>query len=254
MRTRDSLIIACVCFCIVILVSTTSPASRIPDGFIDVKDVIPSIVLDIRYHTSHNFVGKRIHGYSAPRCFLTREAADSLRNVQEELNQFSLSLKIYDGYRPQRAVDHFVEWAKDVSDTVTKREFYPTIDKRNLFRDGYIASKSSHSRGSAVDLTIVPLPVPQQEPYVDGQDLCECYLPAGRRFKDNSLDMGTGFDCFHALSWTASEQIGMQQRINRLLLKTVMEKHGFKNYEKEWWHFTLEHEPYPDTYFDFVIE
>ena len=246
--------IAYICVWIMVLTSATSPASRVPDGFVDVKEVIPSIILDIRYYTSHNFVGKPIKGYSAPRCYLTKEAAYSLKHVQEELNQFSLSLKIYDGYRPQRAVDHFVEWAKDMSDTTTKREFYPTIEKRYLFRDGYIASKSSHSRGSTVDLTIVPLPVPQQESYVDGQDLCECYLSAEKRFKDNSIDMGTGFDCFHELSWTVNERIGTQQRVNRLLLKILMEKHGFKNYEKEWWHFTLEHEPYPDTYFDFVIE
>jgi D-alanyl-D-alanine dipeptidase len=191
-----------ICFCCIPLAWATPPASRISEGFVDVREVIPSILLDIRYSTSYNFVGKPIHGYSAPKCYLTKEMADSLKRVQEELSQFSFSLKIYDGYRPQRAVDHFVQWARDVSDTATKREFYPTVDKRNLFRDGYIAGKSSHSRGSAVDLTIVPLPVPRQESYVDSQDLCQCYL----------------------------------------------------SYEKEWWHFTLVDEPYPDTYFDFVIE
>ena len=254
MRRKPWFLIFSVSVCFTILASATSPTSRIPEGFIDVKEVIPSIVLDIRYYTNHNFVGKRIHGYSAPKCYLTKEAAHSLKRVQEELNRFSFSLKIYDGYRPQRAVDHFVEWAEDVSDTATKREFYPTVEKRYLFRDGYIASKSSHSRGSAVDLTIVPIPAPQQESYVEGQDLCECYLPAEKRYKDNSIDMGTGFDCFHELSWTANEQVGTQQRANRLLLKTLMEKHGFRNYEKEWWHFSLEDEPYPDTYFDFIIE
>lgn len=254
MKKKHWFFAACLSVCFNLLASATLPASHIPEGFVNVKEVIPSILSDIRYFTSHNFVGRRIHGYSAAKCYLTKEAADSLKRVQEELSRFSFSLKIYDGYRPQRAVDHFVQWAEDVSDTVTKKEFYPTVEKRNLFKDGYIASKSSHSRGSAVDLTIVPLPLPQQEPYVDGQNLCECYLPAEKRFKDNSIDMGTGFDCFHELSWTANEQIGIQQRANRLLLKTLMEKHGFRNYEKEWWHFTLVNEPYPDTYFDFIIE
>ena len=155
---------------------------------------------------------------------------------------------------PQRAVTHFVRWARDVDDTKTKEEFYPDIDKKNLFKDGYIASKSSHSRGSTVDLTIVPLPLPDQETYIPGQPLKTCYMPADNRFNDNSIDMGTGFDCFHELSHTQNSSLGLQQRINRMLLKTLMEKYGFKNYEKEWWHFTLKDEPFPDTYFNFVIE
>jgi D-alanyl-D-alanine dipeptidase len=174
--------------------------------------------------------------------------------VQKELEPFTLSLKIYDCYRPQQAIDHFVRWAKDIDNSKTKKEFYPTVDKRNLFRDGYIDSKSSHSRGSTVDLTIVPLPAPTQEKYILGQKLYECYLPLPKRFRDNSIDMGTGFDCFHELSHTANKNIGRQQKINRLLLKSLMEKHGFKNYDLEWWHYTLKNEPYPDTYFDFVIE
>ena len=246
-------------FAIIVLSSvstipSTAPVTKAPEEFVDVKEITPSIVLDLRYYTEHNFIGRRVDGYEAPKCYLTQAAAESLQRVQEELSQFSLSLKIYDGYRPQRAVDHFVRWAEDISDTLTKREFYPTIDKRYLFRDGYIASKSGHSRGSAVDLTIVPVPVPEQETYVEGQDLCECYLSAEKRFRDNSIDMGTGFDCFHSFSWTANDRIESQQRGNRLLLKTLMEKYGFINYEKEWWHFSLENEPFPDIYFDFVIE
>ncbi len=220
----------------------------------DVKEVIPSIVLDIRYDTPHNFIGRPIRGYLAPKCYLTREAASALKEVQEELRAFSLSLKVYDCYRPQRAVDDFVEWAKDISDTKMKKEFYPFVNKKNLFKDGFIASRSGHSRGSTVDLTVVPVPVPEQERYVDGQRLCGCDLPEGKRFRDNSIDMGTGFDCFSEQSWTDSNQIGPQRRANRLLLKTLMEKHGFKNYDKEWWHFTLRKEPFPDSYFDFVIK
>jgi D-alanyl-D-alanine dipeptidase len=134
------------------------------------------------------------------------------------------------------------------------KEFYPTLEKRNLFRDGYIDSKSGHSRGSTVDLTIVPLPVPKHQDYIPGQKLFECYRPAKQRFGDNSIDMGTGFDCFHELSNTGNTTISRQQKMNRLLLKSLMEKHGFKNYDKEWWHYTLKNEPYPDTYYDFVIE
>jgi D-alanyl-D-alanine dipeptidase len=142
----------------------------------------------------------------------------------------------------------------DTENTKTQKEFYPTIDKRNLFRDGYIAEKSSHSRGSTIDLTIVSLPAEPQAEYRAGQSLFECYLPAEKRFADNSIDMGTGFDCFHELSHTENGNIGQRQKINRLLLKSLMEKHGFKNYDMEWWHYTLKNEPYPDTYFDFIIE
>jgi len=201
--------------------------STMPSEFVDITRVIPSIVLDMRYYTAHNFVGEQIDGYLAPKCLLTKAAAHALGKVQRELENFSLSLKIYDCYRPQRAVNHFASWAKDVPDT---------------------------SRGSTVDLTIVPVPTPPQEFYVSGQRLFECYLPRWQRFKDNSIDMGTGYDCFHELAATANGQITAQQRVNRLLLKTVMEKQGFLNYSKEWWHFTLRDEPFPETYFDFVIE
>ncbi|OPY00570.1 MAG: D-alanyl-D-alanine dipeptidase [Syntrophorhabdus sp. PtaB.Bin184] len=224
------------------------------DRFVDVREHIPSVIMDIRYFSPHNFVGERIDGYNAPKCLLTREAADALKRVQEDLREFSLTLKIYDCYRPQRAVSHFVRWAKDIGDTRTKKEFYPTVDKNRLFEDGYIAERSGHSRGSTLDLTIVPVPVPEQEAYSPGQALFACYLPASQRFRDNSIDMGTGFDCFHTLANTANGSVGPVQRANRLLLKTLMEKQGFVNYDKEWWHFTLKNEPFPDTYFDFPID
>lgn len=226
----------------------------VPDTFVDIESVIPDVLLDIRYFGEHNFIGQRVDGYLAPKCLLTRQAAQALANVQKELAPFSLSLKIYDCYRPQKAVDHFVRWAKDLEDTKTKKEFYPTVDKRDLFRDGYIDSRSGHSRGSTVDLTIVPLPAPIQPHYAAGEPLKECYLPAGVRFADNSLDMGTGFDCFFELSHPENKDLGPQQRSHRLLLKTLMAKHGFRNYDKEWWHFTLNEEPYPETYFNFPVK
>ena len=153
--------------------------SKRPDTIVDLKEVLPSAILDIRYHGPHNFVGTPVDGYRAPKCLITREAAEALGKVQAELREFSLSLKIYDCYRPQRAVDHFVRWAQDIGDRKTQKEFYPTVDKRHLFRDGYIAEKSSHTRGSTVDLTIVPVPAPLQESYTPGQP-SEGLFPAGR--------------------------------------------------------------------------
>lgn len=220
----------------------------------EIREVIPEAVMDIRYYTGHNFIGTRVDGYEAPRCYLTRKAARALAGVQSDLRPFELGIKIYDCYRPQKAVDHFVRWAEDVRDTTTRTEFYPTVDKKNLFRDGYIAKKSSHSRGSTVDLSIVELPAPDQPRFIPGQtEQKECFLPRGQRFPDNSIDMGTGFDCFHELSHPENPALPLAQRLNRLLLKTLMEKHGFKYYDKEWWHFTLKEEPFPDRYFNFTV-
>lgn len=228
-------------------------AQNIPDGFVEIREVIPDIVLDLRYLTNHNFLGVPVDGYKSEKCYLTKAAADSLLKVQTELKRFGFSLKIYDAYRPQKAVDHFVRWAKDIEDTVTKKEFYPSVDKRRLFIDGYIAEKSGHSRGSTIDLTIVPLPLPSQ-PEFDINNQCECYKSTDERFKDNSIDMGTGFDCFNELSHTQNPALQPKQRANRLLLVSLMEKYGFKNLAEEWWHFTLKNEPFPSTYFNFDIE
>lgn len=238
---------------LLILSRITQAQNNIPDGFVEIREIIPDVLLDMRYTSSHNFLGVPVDGYHAEKCYMTREAAEALLKVQEELSRFSLSLKIYDAYRPQRAVDHFVRWAEDLDDTLTKREFYPTIDKSRLFEDGYIAEKSGHSRGSTVDLTIVPIPLTEQ-PEFDINDQCECFESVDKRFKDNSLNMGTGFDCFHPLSHTENPELNPQQRANRLLLKSLMDKYGFKNLAEEWWHFTLINEPFPDTYFNFEVK
>ena len=254
MRTRFAMAIILAVASIFLCVHPGWTENTMPKNFVDLKKAIPSVTLDIRYYGDHNFVGTRVDGYQAPKCLITAPTAEALAKVQEELQEFSLTLKIYDCYRPQQAVDHFVRWAKDIKDTKTKAEFYPTVDKRNLFRDGYIAEKSSHSRGSTVDITLVPFPAPAEGKYIPEQPLHACYLPVGKRFKDNSIDMGTGFDCFHELSHPGNLKVGQQQRIHRLLLKTLMDKHGFKNYDQEWWHFTLRNEPYPDTYFAFPVK
>lgn len=206
-------------------------AGPLPRGFVSVDELIPDLRIDLRYAGAHNFVGRRIDGYRGHRAILTREAALALRGVQEELRRFGLGLKLFDAYRPQRAVDHFVRWAGDLKDTRMKGEFYPRVRKEELFREEYIARRSGHSRGSSVDLTIVSL-----------DD------PAGRE-----LDMGSGFDFFGKESWPEYRAIPSEQRAHRMLLQALMKKHGFRPYPKEWWHFTLENEPYPETYFDFPV-
>ncbi|MBI5521216.1 MAG: M15 family metallopeptidase [Desulfarculus sp.] len=234
------------------LAAAPDPAQRPPD-IVDVAQAVPGLLLDMRYLTSHNFLGVPVDGYLTPRCLLTRPAAQALARVQEQLAPLGLALKVYDCYRPQRAVDHFVRWALDVNDTLTKTEFYPTLDKKVLFPQGYIAERSGHSRGSTVDLTIVALPAASQ-PAFDPTRQVECFKPARQRYPDNGLDMGGGFDCFHEVSHTANPSVGPQQRANRALLKTLMEAQGFKGLAEEWWHYTLRDEPYPQTYFDFPVQ
>ncbi|MFI9403395.1 M15 family metallopeptidase [Nocardia sp. NPDC052316] len=236
---------------------TNAPVATTPmadeTAFVSVTDVEPTILVDARYFGEHNFLGTRVTGYEAPRCLLTKQAAAALAEVQRELQPMNLSLKTYDCYRPQRAVDHFVAWAKDLGDVKMKKEFYPAVDKANLFRDGYIAEKSGHSRGSTVDLAIVALPAADPEPYRDGDPLRECFLPTEQRFRDNILDFGTGYDCFDPAAHTANPAVGGTQRAVRALLAELMEEHGFTNLAEEWWHFTLKDEPFPKTFFDFPV-
>jgi D-alanyl-D-alanine dipeptidase len=229
------------------------PEPKAPKEFVALSDVDPTILQEIRYFTPHNFVGEPVHGYRMPMCILTQPAAKALHNAQTKLLRRGYSLKVYDCYRPQRAVDHFVAWAKDLNAQTMKGEFYPRVDKTRLFADGYIAEKSGHSRGSTMDLTIVKLPAVPTRPYRPGQPLVPCYAPKAQRFPDNSIDMGTGFDCFDTLAHTLDPRIHGGQRANRLLLKNTMEGAGFTNLPEEWWHFTYKPEPYPNTYFDFPV-
>ena len=201
-----------------------------PADFVNAESVVSSLVVDMRYVGSSNFVGRPIDGYEAPVCILTRQAAEALAEVQAELKDYGLGLKVFDCYRPTRAVADFARWAKDEADTKMKAEFYPELDKSELFAKGYIAERSGHSRGSTVDLTLV-------------------YLPY-----ESDVPMGTGFDFFSPRSWPTDADQPSEVRAHRLLLSTIMQRHGFKPYEYEWWHFTFADEPYPDTFFDFPVK
>ncbi|WP_328609534.1 M15 family metallopeptidase [Amycolatopsis sp. NBC_00345] len=230
-----------------------APGPKAPPEFVALSDVDPTIVQEMRYFTPHDFVGERIDGYRRPMCILTRDSAEALHKAQMSFLRKGLTLKVYDCYRPQRAVDHFVRWAEDLSDQRMKAEFYPQVDKNRLFDDGYISAKSGHSRGSTLDVTLTRLPAIPTRPYHPGEPLKPCYGPQSARFPDNSIDMGTGYDCFDTLAHTLDPRIHGRQLKNRLLLKNGLEQAGFTNLPEEWWHYTLQSETFPTTYFDFPI-
>ena len=226
---------------------------KAPAGFVSLKAEVPSIKVETRYLTHHNFIGRPIRGYRDPLCIVTRETAEALDRVQSAVRAKGYTLKVYDCYRPQRAVDDFVAWGKRLDDQRMKAEFYPRVRKRDVFKDGYIATKSGHSRGSTVDLTLVRRPAAKQERYHRGDRLRDCAAPRSKRFRDNSIDMGTGYDCFDPLSHPFNGRVTGKQRANRLKLRRAMVAEGFKGLETEWWHFTLRGERYEDRYFDFPV-
>jgi len=208
--------------------------------FVAITDVVPDAILEIRYYSTYNFVGARVDGYESPIALMTREAADSLKAVNDELKAQGYRLKIWDAYRPQRAVNHFIRWAENIQDTAMKAVFYPMVDKSLLFEQNYILARSGHSRGSTVDLTLV-------------------VTATGKE-----LEMGSPFDWFgheshpdfcgnpETAEYTGGE-LTREQFENRLVLRRAMLRHGFLPLDSEWWHFTLANEPYPETYFDFPI-
>ena len=198
-------------------------------AFVNITDVVPDAILEIRYFGTYNFVGTRIDGYLQPTALLTKEAAAALKDVSDEMIAKGYRLKIYDAYRPQCAVDHFVRWAADVPDTLMKRYFYPDLDKSVLFEQDYIMAKSGHTRGSTVDLTLFDM------------------------ITEKEVDMGGTFDWFGVESHPDYTAITEQQFTNRMLLRDAMLRHGFKPLESEWWHFTLADEPYKDTYFNHPV-
>ena len=220
---------------------TVAPEEQ-SDNFVTLTDVVPDAILEIRYHGTYNFVGTRIDGYQQPTALLTRPAADSLRAVSDEVMAMGYRLKIYDAYRPQCAVDHFVRWAADIEDTLMRQFFYPNVDKSLLFEQEYIMEKSGHTRGSTVDLTLFDMRT------------------------EKEVDMGGTFDWFGMEShpdcggnpetgeYRPNDTITAEQFANRMILRNAMLRHGFKALDSEWWHFTLRNEPYPETYFTFPVK
>ena len=200
-----------------------------PSGFVVLGDFVPSLIQEIRYHSTYNFIGERIDGYEEPCALLTIEAARALKSVSNELLVQGYRLKVFDAYRPATAVKHFVLWGIEDTDIRMKPYFYPELEKQELFKKGYIAGKSSHSRGSAVDLTLLDMKTGKE------------------------LDMGSPFDLFSPLSHPDCRDITDEQFKNRMILQDAMVRGGFEPIFCEWWHFMLKDEPYPDTYFDFPV-
>ena len=226
-------------------------ADAAPKGFVHLAEAVPDAILEIRYYSTYNFVGDRIDGYEQPTALLTVEAAKALKAVSDDVKKQGYRLKIFDAYRPQRAVTHFMNWAKDTGDTRMKAYFYPNLDKSVLFAQGYIAEKSGHSRGSTVDLTLFDMTA------------------------EKEVDMGGTFDWFGREShpdWCGNPETGKYtgefpgstppkngkinevQFRNRMILRKAMLRHGFKPLAEEWWHFTLKNEPWPDTYFNHPVK
>ena len=199
------------------------------EGFVSISEAIPDVLLDIRYYSTFNFIGERVDGYMQPVALLTKEASECLKEVSDELNAEGYRLKVFDAYRPQMAVDHFMRWAQDMNDVRMKGFFYPDIDKNALIPEGYIAAHSGHSRGSTVDLTLFDMRTQKE------------------------MDMGSPFDFFGSCSHTDYHGISKEQHMNRLILRKAMLAHGFRSLQTEWWHFTLKNEPYPDTFFTFPV-
>ena len=235
----------------ILLPAAVGAAERLPEGFVYLRDVAPSIIQDMRYAGADNFTGRPLPGYDAPECVLRRDVAEALKRVQADLEKQSLGLKVYDCYRPARAVAAFARWAKSAGDGATKR-FYPALEKRNLFAQGYIAAHSRHSTGTAVDLTLVRLGAPPATAFDRNAVYGPCTEPAAQRAPDNAIDMGTGFDCFDDKSHTASSAISAEQKRWRLKLLAAMRARGFHNYFREWWHFSFGARPAQG--YDFPIE
>ncbi len=200
-----------------------------PSGFVLISDYVPGVIQEIRYHSTYNFVGERIDGYEEPVALITIEAARALKSVANEMNVQGYRLKVFDAYRPLCAVKHFVLWGIEDQDIRMKPYFYPDLQKQELFSGGYIASRSSHTRGSTIDLTLLDMATGKE------------------------LDMGSPFDLFSEISHPDSRQVTDEQYANRMILQSVMIRNGFEPIDCEWWHFTLQEEPYPDTYFEFPV-
>ena len=214
-------------------------AGALPGGFVYLRDIDPTIIQDIRYATSNNFVGHPLAGYQAAECVVKREVGLRLKAIQQELATRKLSLKMLDCYRPTRAVADMVAWSRDGSETANDRRFNPAFNKRDLFRLGFIAHRSQHSTGAALDLTLVDLTADNSATFDPNKTYADCSAPAGQRAPEGSVDMGTGYDCTDVRAYTRATSITPAQRRWRDQLVAAMARQGFMNYSKEWWHFSL---------------
>lgn len=225
-------------------------------NFVYLHEIDPTILISVRYYSSENFIGKPIEGYKCPVIILTKQAAHALKHVQEEVKKYGYCLVVYDGYRPQKAVDYFVQWSNNTQDQIKKSQYYPRVDKAQVFELGYVAKRSGHSRGSTVDLTIIKSDQKLHAIEEKNRTLSDGYTIT--MLDDGTVDMGSSFDLFDTASHTSNDCIYEQCKKRRCYLKMVMEKHRFKNYSKEWWHFTLHNEPFPadkdSSYFNFDVE
>lgn len=226
--------------------------ASMPKGFVFLTDIDPSIIESVRYYGHENFTGRPVPGYTINRIIMTSKAAEALKQVNESLKKKGYQLVVYDAYRPQRAVDAFIDWGKHPEDNKEQPLYYPTLQKHEIFEEGYVSPKSQHTRGSTVDLTLIPLNQSLKPIQISTRTLSNHEtIPF---LDDNTLDMGASFDLFHRVSHHKSILITAKQQENRDLLRSEMEKAGFQPYDTEWWHYLLKNEPFPDTYFDFVVK
>src|SRR5262245_34738239 len=220
------------------VVQDAATQGALPSGFVYLRDVDPSIAQDIRYAGADNFVGRPLPGYEAAECILRQDVAAALKRVQTDLAAAGLALKVYDCYRPTRAVRAMSQWVNDGRSEAATKRFFPRLPKRSLMRLGYIASRSQHSTGSTIDLTLIKASAAPAAPFDPAAAYGPCTGPAAQRSPDNSVDMGTSFDCFDSASHTASSAVNAEQRRWRRTLVEAMRKQGFRNYDREWWHFS----------------
>ena len=228
-----------------LLLATSAQAQRLPPDFVYLRDVDPTIVQDMRYAGGDNFTGRALPGYDAAECVLRADAAQALKRVQATLASSGLSLKVYDCYRPERAVRAMARWSRSPEDGTT-RYFYPEADKRSLFASGWISPRSAHSSGIAVDLTLIPKTPAGSTGSASAQSRCDG--PPAQRRPDTSIDMGTAYDCFSLKSFTQSKEISAEQHSNRERLRSAMSRYGFKNYVREWWHYSYSGGANPQIY------
>ena len=231
--------------------STEVSATDDTSQFVTITDVVPDVILEIRYFGTYNFVGTRIDGYEEPTALLTKQAADSLKAVSDDVKAQGYRLKIYDAYRPQKGVDHFVRWAEDINDTLMKPYFYPDLDKSVLFPQDYICLKSGHTRGSTLDLTLFDM---STEKEVDMGGTFDWFGPESHPDFCGNPETGEYTGDNSKSPANPKRSITAEQFQNRMILRQAMLRHGFKPFDTEWWHFTLKDEPFPDTYFTFPVK